>query len=346
MKPADPIRQRQAMTRRLERRIACEGKLTFPAVPSMVEDYTSRCERVFTAMGRSFNPEERAHLHKTLLDKLNAAFRHSQRSQITVTYHAQLGGALHYVVAHQHASLAQTYEGWVQTRQPPFFGTEPDAKVMDMARQLGPPGQCRVLDIGAGTGRNALALARRGHPVDAVELTAQFAQMLRETAQADGLPVQVIGEDVFQAKGRLSGPYRLMFLSEVVSDFRSPAQVREVFELASQCLAPDGVLLLNTFVARPHYSADDAAREFSQQVYSYFLTQDELTAACRGLPLELVSDEGVQDYEKTHLPASAWPPTTWYPQWVAGGDAFDLPEDDSPISMRWLAYRHSGRPDA
>jgi tRNA1(Val) A37 N6-methylase TrmN6 len=39
-----------------------------------------------------------------------------------------------------------------------------------------------VLDIGGGTGRNALALARRGHPVDVVESTSKFADMIRADA--------------------------------------------------------------------------------------------------------------------------------------------------------------------
>jgi 16S rRNA A1518/A1519 N6-dimethyltransferase RsmA/KsgA/DIM1 with predicted DNA glycosylase/AP lyase activity len=36
-----------------------------------------------------------------------------------------------------------------------------------------------MLDIGGGTGRNTLALARRGHPVDVVEMTPKFADTIR-----------------------------------------------------------------------------------------------------------------------------------------------------------------------
>jgi 16S rRNA A1518/A1519 N6-dimethyltransferase RsmA/KsgA/DIM1 with predicted DNA glycosylase/AP lyase activity len=43
----------------------------------------------------------------------------------------------------------------------------------------------RVLDIGGGTGRNTLALARRGHPVDVVEMTPKFAELIRDDAQRD-----------------------------------------------------------------------------------------------------------------------------------------------------------------
>jgi hypothetical protein len=106
-------------------------------------------------------------------------------------------------------------------------------------------------------------------------------------------------------------------------------------------LAPSGALLFNTFVSRPHYSADDAAKAFAQQVYSCFYTPDELATASSGLDLALTSDESVHDFEKTHLPDSGWPPTGWYSNWVLGLDVFQMSAEDSPISMRWLAYRRA-----
>ena len=48
-----------------------------------------------------------------------------------------------------------------------------------LAGQAVDPKSLWVLDIGAGTGRNTMALARRGHPVDAVEMTPKFADIIR-----------------------------------------------------------------------------------------------------------------------------------------------------------------------
>jgi hypothetical protein len=47
----------------------------------------------------------------------------------------------------------------------------------------------------------------------------------------------------------------------------------------------------------------------------------------------------VYDYEKAHLPEGAWPPTSWYADWVSGLDVFDLPREECPIEMRWLVYQ-------
>jgi protein-L-isoaspartate O-methyltransferase len=342
MNTIDPIRQRNAMTRRLERRIACEGKINLPAVPGMLDDYVSRCEQVFEALGRKLNDAERGQLIAILAEQLQAAFARSQRSSITITYQATVGGLLNYVVAPHHPTVEQVYEDWVTSRQPPYFGANPDAKAMAVADLTGKHRSIKVLDIGAGTGRNALALARLGHRVDAIELTPKFAEILAETAHRESLQVRVICRDVFQASVEIDRDYQMMLASEVVSDFRSPTQFRDLLNLASRHLAHDGRLLVNAFIAKDHYSEDDAVRQFASQVYCHFLTPAELSAAGQGLPLALESDEGAREFEKTNLPANAWPPTSWYKEWSAGTDVFDLPDERCPIGLRWLVYRRTG----
>ena len=117
-----------------------------------------------------------------------------------------------------------------------------------LAAQAADPRSYRVLDIGAGTGRNALALARRGHSVDVVELTAKFAEMIRSDAARESLDVRVIQRDVFSTMADLRQDYQLVLLSEVVPDFRTTQQLRKMFELASHCLAPGGQLGVQRFL--------------------------------------------------------------------------------------------------
>jgi len=57
------------------------------------------------------------------------------------------------------------------------------------------------------------------------------------------------------------------------------------------------------------------------------------------LPLKLVSDESVYEFEKANLPAAAWPPTGWYEGWVSGQDVFDVEREMSPVELRWLVYK-------
>lgn len=317
------------------------GQLTLPAVPGMVDEYVTVCDNVFAALGVRFTTDELAHLKAVLAEQLAEAYSASPRSNIIISYDVPVGVVLNYLVKVEWQTIESAYENWISTREPPLFGTEPDARVWALAGEAADPRTCRVLDIGAGTGRNTLALARRGHPVDAVEMTQTFADGIRAAAAQGALAVQVLQRDIFALVNDLHWDYRLIVLSEVVSDFRTTEQLRLLFELAARHLAPGGRLVFNAFLARHGYTPDNAAVELGQQCYTMIFTRDEMAGAAAGLPLELIADDSVYDYEKNHLADDAWPPTSWYPDWVSGLDVFDVEREASPIDMRWLVYRKS-----
>jgi hypothetical protein len=170
-------------------------------------------------------------------------------------------------------------------------------------------------------------------------MTPKFADIIRADAERELLNVRVIQRDVFSTSDDLRPDYRLILLSEVVSDFRSSDQLRAVFELATQYLAAGGRLVFNVFLPKSGYAPDGAALELGQQCYTTIFTREQMSAAASGLPLQLVSDDSVYEYEKANLPAGAWPPTSWYADWVSGCDVFDLPREECPIEMRWLVYQ-------
>ncbi len=342
LRSSSPAQLREAMARRLHRRSVATGQLTLPAVPAMIDEYVSMCQNIFAGLGIKFNAAELAHLRKVLEGELTDAYAASPRSNIVISYDCPVGMVLNYNVRAEWQTLAESYGTWAGTRQPPLFGIEPDARVWALAWEAPDPRACRVLDIGAGTGRNALALARRGHPVDAVEMTPHFAETIRAEAEREALDVRVIERDVFSATDDLRWDYQLIVLSEVVSDFRTTRQLRSMFELAARCLAPGGRLVFNAFLARQGYTPDESARELGQQVYSTIFTSYEVTNATALLPLNLIADDSVYQYESTYLPAGAWPPTHWYAEWVSGLDIFDVDREASPVEMRWLVYEKPG----
>lgn len=327
------------MTKRVYTRSVVTGEISLPAIPSMLEEYVQMCSRIFSGVGREFNEDELAHLRKVLEGQLAEAYSISHRSNIVISYNAPVGPTLHYQVNARWFTVAEAYENWIATREPPLFGTQPDARVWALAGEATDPTTHRILEIGAGTGRNALPLARRGHPVDVVELTPKFAEIIRTQARQEQLDVRIIVRNVFETTDDLRRDYQLITLSEVVSDFRTTQQLRGLLELAAECLAPGAQLVFNAFLTRNGFELDSATREFGQQAYTSIFTRQELDDAVAGLPLELISDESVYDYEQAHLPPGGWPQTSWYAAWVSGLDVFPVERENSPIEMRWLVFR-------
>lgn len=80
--------------------------------------------------------------------------------------------------------------------------------------ELGGPGGS-VLDVGAGTGRASLPLARAGHPVTAVERSLSMLSGLRDLAA--GLPVEVV-EGSWPEGAQLVGDHDVAICAHVVYD--------------------------------------------------------------------------------------------------------------------------------
>ena len=330
----------EAVVRRLYRRAVVTTQITVPAVPSMIDEYLKMCDNVFAVAGVQYTAEQAAQLKTVLEAELAKAYTASSRSNIVISFHAPFGISMNYRVTTESVTLGGAYDGWVSTRgEGPLFGTEPDARVWALSGEVADPQAHPVLDIGAGTGRNALALARRGHPVDAVEMSPKFADIIRTGAARESLQVRVMDGDVFETMDGVRRDYWLIILAEVVPDFRSTGELRGIFELASDCLAPGGRLVFNAFLARQGYTPDDAARELGQQCNTMIFTRDELSAASSQLPVERVADDSAYEYEKAHLPDGAWPPTEWFDGWASGLDVFDVEREESPIELRWLVYQ-------
>jgi hypothetical protein len=218
----DLSKLREAMARRLYRRANASGRITVPAVPAMIDEYVKMCEHIFAAMGAKSTPEESLQLKMMLETELGKAYSASSRSGIVISFDAPFGTGVNYGVKADWLTLAGAYDTWVGAREGPLFGSQPDARVWTLAGEAADPATHPVLDLGAGTGRNALALARRGHPVDAVEMTSKFAEIIRSEAERESLDVRVIEGDAFATMDGVREDYGLIVASEVVPDFRTP----------------------------------------------------------------------------------------------------------------------------
>lgn len=332
---------KDSMIRRLPKRLHGGGRVRFPAVPSLADHYVEVLDRVFVSHGRKFKAPELEHLKGILEPKLKEGFLASPYSYVNVRFQTDdpPKTSLSYFVSLEISTIENEYATWVATRTPPLFGTHPDSKVLDLARSLGTASEVPVLDIGAGTGRNTLPIARLGHPTSAVELSPDLAKILREEAAKENLPVTLVEGDVLNAELGLAPNFKLVILCEVVSHFRSVEELRRLFERTSALLASGGVLAFSVFLPVSGYEPDTMAKELSQVFWSTLYTRQELADSSAGLGLKLISEESVCEYEKKKLPPSAWPPTGWFVEWTRGVDVFNLPVQRTPIDMRWVVYK-------
>ncbi|WP_282204143.1 class I SAM-dependent DNA methyltransferase [Kitasatospora fiedleri] len=129
----------------------------------------------------------------------------------------------------------------------PEFRADVIARTVDVLAELAGGG--RALELGIGTGRIALPLARRGVPVHGIELSRAMVRRLR--AKPGGESIGVTLGDFATAKADLTadGPFALVFLvfNTLMNLTGQEAQVA-CFRNAADHLAPGGRFVVEVMV--------------------------------------------------------------------------------------------------
>lgn len=138
----------------------------------------------------------------------------------------------------------------------------------------------RVLDLAAGSGRNTLFLARRGHRVDAIDIAASGLRNIQAAAHREGLDVGFIQTDL------TSFPLPAAAY-DVILNIRYLQ--RSLFEPIRHCLRPGGIVLFETFLIDQQSVGHPMNPEF-------LLARGELDEAFSSFDI-LFSSEGRVDTE-------------------------------------------------
>jgi len=336
----DPEVLKDSIMARFQTRIYARGEVVIPAVPSLVDYYVQGFDDIFSSIGKQFTPEELQSLKDILLTQLEQGFQASPHSNVILSYEPSDTGGVTYNISSRVASMTEQYKTWIETREAPLFGSHPDTKLLEVAKSLHHLPQVNILDIGAGTGRNTLPLARLGYAVDALEITPEFAEQIQTAAQAEQLPIRVYTADILSPLVRMAPAYySLAVAAEVVSHFRDADQLRLLLAKMCDGLHSGGIFLFNTFLCVDGYEPDQLTREMSEVNWSTIFTRQDIAYAMNDLPLELLEEVPVYEYEKAHLPPEAWPPTGWFDNWANGKDLFWLSDQKPPMELRWLVCR-------
>ncbi|MFB2834309.1 class I SAM-dependent methyltransferase [Floridanema evergladense] len=340
----DPNILKQALLEKVKSLMNVRGEIALPCVPAMLDEYLQLVQNLLKTLGQNLNEENFNNLKELITKGLTEGYKLSPHARLLVSFlpAEEAKGLASGVTINTKVlveSVADKYQQWPQIRQEPLFGSHPDAKVMKIAAEIGEPKTTTILDIGAGTGRNTIPLAKLGYPVDAIELTPAFIEKLNTEINNQNLPVKVIQGDILDPLLRMKvARYKLAIASEVLSHFRYTEQVRLFLAKMCDTLRSGGLLLFSAFFAIDDYEPDNFVKEMSEVSWSYIITRKELQAAMEDLPLELISDESVIEYEQKHLPPEAWPPTTWYVNWAMGRDLFPISKNP-PMELRWILLK-------
>lgn len=124
---------------------------------------------------------------------------------------------------------------WDQRYRENGWSVVPDAPLIELTSHLTPG---RGIDLGCGTGRNALALARAGWEMTGVDASATGLQMLADQATREGLSVTTVRASLLEFTAAPS-----TFDLVVVANIHfGPAERQEFFARAGALVTPGGHL--------------------------------------------------------------------------------------------------------
>lgn len=173
------------------------------------------------------------------------------------------------------------------TESPAVYGEAPNAWLVECEAKL-PPAAC-VFCLAEGQGRNALWLARRGHAVQALDLSAVAMAQLARAAGAQGLSLEARQQHLADWQPT---PASVDAVVLVFAHF-PPALRARVHAAAAIALKPGGWLVLEGFAREQLGRSSGGPRELD-----WLFDEDDLRADFAGLqierlePIDDVLDEG------------------------------------------------------
>ena len=133
-------------------------------------------------------------------------------------------------------------------REELLFGAAPNAFVREEMGRIPQPAD--VIELGAGEGRNAVELARRGHRVTALDFSSVALAKAKALAEREGVHIETVEADVLEWEPRRMWDAVVITFLQLL-----PKQRPQLYERAQDILKEGGWLLAQWF--RPDQVKDN-----------------------------------------------------------------------------------------
>jgi 2-polyprenyl-3-methyl-5-hydroxy-6-metoxy-1,4-benzoquinol methylase len=137
------------------------------------------------------------------------------------------------------------YEHFPDYDQEPYTQNT-QGEVDFIAREIRHDRSLRILDVGCGTGRHALELARRGYTVVGIDLSESLLAQARRTAEDEGLAVTFLARDARALAFDAEFDVVILMCEGAFSLMETDEMDRQILEQVARALKPGGRFLMTT----------------------------------------------------------------------------------------------------
>jgi tellurite methyltransferase len=164
---------------------------------------------------------------------------------------------------------------------------EKPSDIVAEAVSIIPPGE--TLDLGAGDGRNAMYLARRGFPVTAVDFSEEAVRIIRERAEKENLPMQAVLADAKTWKPEHS--YHVIICTHLLQLFKDDT-ARELLSRIQAATSEGGWNVIDAWI-----NEGDQFKLNGKQG-NFYLARGELPGLYKGWKVVLYDESNASLYKK------------------------------------------------
>ncbi|MFH1236006.1 MAG: class I SAM-dependent methyltransferase [Parcubacteria group bacterium] len=152
------------------------------------------------------------------------------------------------------------------------------------------PQHARCLDLGCGKGNDALFLAQQGFRVDAIDISADVVQRVRNAAEEKRIAEELNVKQADVASHRVpEGTYDVIICRNVLH-FLPKTKALSVLKNLQHALKPSGFLIISVFTEDdPTFSAEKGKK------YASYFERQELLTAFRGWNIIFLYEHRVLD---------------------------------------------------